>query len=161
MKKSLLLCLACLMLFACAAGCSQEKNTKNPTCEQVLEAVKEAIGEDDMPMMTDIDDDAMSALYGLSDPTAVLEDYRGIVSQMNVRADEILVMKVRDGEMEAAEAAVSQRQEDLDATWSQYLPEVYETVKDARVVKNGNYLLFVVSDDADDAVEAFDELTKG
>lgn len=161
MKKSLLLCLAALMLFACAAGCSQEKDGKNPTCEQVLEAVKEAIGEDDMPMMTDIDDDAMSALYGLSDPTAVLEDYRGIVSQMNVRADEILVMKVRDGEMEAAEAAVSQRQEDLDATWSQYLPEVYETVKDARVVKNGNYLLFVVSDDADDAVEAFDELTKG
>ena len=79
---------------------------------------------------------------------------------MNVRADEFLVAKVKEGEMEAVEAGIAQRQEDLDATWSQYLPDVYETVKDARVVKNGNYILFVVSDSADDAVAVFDEMTK-
>ena len=69
-------------------------------------------------------------------------------------------MKVKKGKMADAEAGITQRQEDLDATWSQYLPDVYETVKDARVVKNGNYILFVVSEKADEAVSAFDEMTK-
>ena len=78
---------------------------------------------------------------------------------MNVHADEILVMKVKEGNMEDVEAGIAQRQEDLDATWAQYLPEVYEVVQDARVVKNGQYILFVVSSYADEAVAAFDEMT--
>lgn len=158
MKKLTALLLTVLMAFALLAGCQKTEETKNPTCEEVLTAIKEAIGEDNLPMMGEIDDETLSILYGI-EATDLLEDYRGAMAQMNVQADEILVMKVKEGSMEDVEAGIAQRQEDLDATWSPYLPEVYETVKDARVVKNGQYILFVVSNSADKAVEAFDEMT--
>ena len=159
MKKLTALLLSALLCLSLLAGCQQgEEEAKNPTCEEVLTAIQEAIGEDNLPMMGEIDDETLSVLYGF-EPTELLEDYRGSISQMNVHADEILVMKVKEGSMEDVEAGVAQRQEDLDATWSQYLPEVYEIVQDARVVKNGQYLLFVVSAYADEAVAAFDEMT--
>lgn len=158
MKKLTALLLAALVSLSVLAGC-QKAEEKNPTCEEILEKINEAIGEDNLPDMQAIDDDVLSVLYGITS-TDLLEDYRGSVALINVRADEILVMKVKEGKMADAEAGITQRQEDLDATWSQYLPEVYETVKDARVVKNGNYILFVVSEKADEAVSAFDEMTK-
>lgn len=158
MKKLTALLLAALVGLSVLAGC-QKTEEKNPTCEEILEKINEAIGEDNLPDMQAIDDDVLSVLYGITS-TDLLEDYRGSVALINVRADEILVMKVKEGKMADAEAGITQRQEDLDATWSQYLPEVYETVKDARVVKNGNYILFVVSEKADEAVSAFDEMTK-
>ena len=60
-------------------------------------------------------------MYGF-EPTVLLEDYRGSISQMNVHADEILVMKVKEGNMEDVEAGIAQRQEDLDATWANTCP---------------------------------------
>ena len=158
MKKLTALLLAALVGLSVLAGC-QKAEEKNPTRAAILQKINEAIGEDNLPDMQAIDDDVLSVLYGITS-TDLLEDYRGSVALINVRADEILVMKVKEGKMADAEAGITQRQEDLDATWSQYLPEVYETVKDARVVKNGNYILFVVSEKADEAVSAFDEMTK-
>ena len=159
MKKLTALLLSALLCLSLLAGCQQgAEETKNPTCEEVLTAIQDAIGEDNLPMMGEIDDETLSVLYGF-EPTELLEDYRGSISQMNVHADEILVMKVKEGNMEDVEAGIAQRQEDLDATWAQYLPEVYEVVQDARVVKNGQYILFVVSSYADEAVAAFDEMT--
>lgn len=158
MKKLTAFFLAALLGLSVLAGC-QKTEEKNPTCEEILAKINEAIGEDNLPDMQTVDDDMLSVLYGITS-TDLLEDYRGSVALINVRADEILVMKVKEGKMADAEAGIAQRQEDLDATWSQYLPDVYETVKDARVVKNGNYILFVVSEKADEAVGAFDEMTK-
>ena len=158
MKKWTALVLCALLGTALLAGCKGGEKEPDVTPEEILNKIVETVGEDDLPQMTDIDDDALSTLYGID--YNVLEDYRGKTAMINVRADEFFVAKVKEGEMEAVEAGIAQRQEDLDATWSQYLPDVYETVKDARVVKNGSFILFVVSEKADDAVAVFDEMTK-
>lgn len=158
MKKWTALLLCALLGTALLSGCQGGETEPDATPEEIVDKIVETIGEDNLPSLVDIDDDSLSVLYGID--YSLLEDYRGKTSMMNVRADEFLVAKVKEGEMEAVEAGIAQRQEDLDATWSQYLPDVYETVKDARVVKNGNYILFVVSDSADDAVAVFDEMTK-
>ena len=162
MKKLLVFLLCALFVLpmaACQSGGGNETAAKNPTCEEVLGKIIESVGQDNLPAMGDFDDDILSMLYGLT-AADVLDDYRGSLAMINVRADEILVMKVKDGKMADVEAAIEQRKADLDATWSMYLPDVYEVVKDARVVKNGNYILFVVSEHADKAVAAFDEMTK-
>ena len=113
MKKLTALLLSALLCLSLLAGCQQgAEETKNPTCEEVLTAIQEAIGEDNLPMMGEIDDETLSVLYGF-EPTELLEDYRGSISQMNVHADEILVMKVKEGNMEDVEAGVAQRQEDV------------------------------------------------
>lgn len=158
MKKWTALVLCALLGTALLAGCKGGEKEPDATPEEILNKIVETIGEDNLPALVDIDDDSLSVLYGID--YNLLEDYRGKTSMMNVRADEFFVAKVKEGEMEDIEAGIAQRQEDLDATWSQYLPDVYETVKDARVVKNGNYVLFAVSDNADDAVAVFDEMTK-
>ena len=158
MKKWTALLLCALLGTALLSGCQGGETEPDATPEEIVDKIVETIGEDNLPSLVDIDDDSLSVLYGID--YSLLEDYRGKTSMMNVRADEFLVAKVKEGEMEAVEAGIAQRQEDLDATWSQYLPDVYETVKDARVVKNGNYILFAVSDSADDAVAVFDEMTK-
>ena len=98
MKKLTALLLSALLCLSLLAGCQQgAEETKNPTCEEVLTAIQDAIGEDNLPMMGEIDDETLSVLYGF-EPTELLEDYRGSISQMNVHADEILVMKVKRGQ---------------------------------------------------------------
>ncbi len=157
MKKLTALFLCLLLGLSALAGC--QKESKNPGCEEIFKKIEEAIGEDALPPMDDIDDETLSVLYGI-DPADVLEDYRGALAQLNVHGDEILVLKVKEGKMAEAEAGIGQRRDDLEATWSRYLPEVYEMVQNARVVKNGSYLLFVVSEKPEKAAAAFDEMTK-
>ena len=77
MKKLTALLLSALLCLSLLAGCQQgAEETKNPTCEEVLTAIQEAIGEDNLPMMGEIDDETLSVLYGF-EPTELLEDYRG------------------------------------------------------------------------------------
>ena len=82
-----------------------------------------------------------------------------------LRAYGIPVMKKyddKDGTLadETVKAAVEKRQDDLEAQWSQYLPEQLELVQNYKLVTNGNYILFAVSEYADEAVTAFNTYTK-
>ena len=79
---------------------------------------------------------------------------------INVKAEEVFVAKVKDGKMDAVKEGIEKRQADLDAQWKQYLPDQYELVEKAQTVVNGNYVLFVVSEHADDIVGVFNEMTK-
>ena len=75
-------------------------------------------------------------------------------------ATEYFIAQVKDGKMDSVKASLEARQDALDQQWSQYLPEQYELVKNYQLVTNGNYVLFVVSEYADEAVSAFNTYTK-
>ena len=79
---------------------------------------------------------------------------------MNVQATEFFVAKAAAGQVETVKAAAVKRQADLDATWSHYLPAQYELVQNYKLVVNGDYVLFVVAENAQAAVDAFNSLTK-
>lgn len=106
----------------------------------------------------DLDDETLLAVYGIS--TGDLESYLCKVPLMNVKATEYFIAEVKDGKMDAVKACVQSRQASLDEQWRQYLPDQYELVKNYKLVTNGNYILFVVSEDADAAVTAFNTYTK-
>lgn len=129
---------------------------KNPSVADVAAAVEGALSE--QMSFVELTADDLSTVYGLS--ASAVEDFQCKMPMMNVQATEYFVAKAADGQVETVKAAALKRQADLDATWKQYLPEQYELVKNYKLAVNGNYVLFVVGENAQAAVDAFNNLTK-
>lgn len=124
----------------------------------VVASVWNDISKLDLPSMMELDDATMSSLYGIN--TSDLVSYKCYMPMMAVHATEFFIAEVKDGKMDAVKAGIAKRQADLEAQWSQYLPEQLELVKNYKLVTNGNYVLFAVSEYADQAVSAFNTYTK-
>ena len=124
----------------------------------VLNSVWTEISKNEMPALIDLDSDTLSAVYGIS--SSDLESYICKMPMMATHATEFFIAKVKDGKMDTVKAAVEKHQDDLEAQWSQYLPEQLELVKNYKLVTNGNYILFAISDQVDSAVTAFNTYTK-
>lgn len=137
--------------------------TPTPTPEStpqtdVVQSVWNDISQLDLPNLMQLDDATFTSMYGIS--TSDLVSYVCYIPMMGVHATEFFVAEVKDGKMDTVKADIEKRQADLDAQWSQYLPEQYELVKNYKLVTNGNYVLFAVSEHADAAVTAFNTYTK-
>ncbi len=137
------------------------KPTPTPESKPQADAVQSTwndISKLNLPNLTAMDDATLSALYGIS--AADLEEYVCMMPLMGVHSTEFFIAKVKDGKMDAVKAGIAKRQADLDAQWAQYLPEQYELVKNYKLVTNGSYVLFAISEYADDAVSIFNSYTK-
>ena len=121
------------------------------TVADLWSAVSGAMGE--IPSLVDLDADTLSSLYSIS--SSDLDSYVAKMPMMNVKATEIFIAKAADGKMSTVKAAVLERQKALDEQWKHYLPDQYELVKNYQLVESGDYLLFVVGDNAAAAADAF------
>ena len=128
-----------------------------PTVD-VVQSTWNAISQLDIPSLSDVDAETLSALYGIS--TDDLVSYVCKMPAISVQATEFFIAEVKDGKMDAVKAAVEKRQADLVQQWSQYLPEQLELVENYQLVTSGNYILFAISEQADAAVTAFNTYTK-
>ena len=124
----------------------------------VVTSVWNDIAKLDLPGLMDVDSETLSAIYGI-DPADLVE-YVCKMPMMNVQATEFFIAQVADGRMDAVKAALEARQADLEAQWSQYLPDQLELVQNYQLVTNGNYVIFAVSEYAADAVDIFNTYTK-
>lgn len=125
------------------------------TADGKVSAAWQAIeGSMELPALQDLDDDLLSSLYYLD--AALLDGYIAKMPMMNVHATEFFIAKVKEGNMDAVKEAVGKRQADMEAQWSQYLPEQLELVKNYKLVESGDYLLFCVCDDPEAVVAAFE-----
>ena len=160
MKKLISLTLCAILSVSMFAGCEKAKDTVDDAVDDVSIAVKdiwgsieEAIGADNLSQGVELSDQELLDMYGIK--AEDLEEYYVRTPAMNVHAEEFFVAKVKEGKMEDVKAGIEKRKADLDTTWKQYLPEQYEYVKNAQVVEKGNYIMFVVSANADQAVKSF------
>lgn len=97
--------------------------------------------------------------YGID--TNLLKDYYVSISMMNVQATEIAVFELKDEkDADAVMAGIEKRQKALEEQWSSYLPEQYELVKNYKVAQKGNKILFVISDQADQIVDNFNNVVQ-
>ena len=137
------------------------KPTPTPESKPQTSAVQSVwndISKLSLPNLTAMDDATLSAMYGIN--ASDLEEYVCMMPLMGVHSTEFFIAKVKDGKMDTVKAGIAKRQADLDAQWSQYLPEQYELVKNYKLVTNGNYVLFAISEYAADAVTIFNSYTK-
>ena len=137
---------------------SQEPEPSEAPGSSVVQSVWNDIAALDIPSLADVDAATLTALYGID--SADLEEYVCKIPLMNVQATEFFIAQVKDGRMDAVKAGVEARQADLEAQWSQYLPDQLELVEGYQLVINGNYILFAISEYASDAVSVFNSYTK-
>lgn len=108
----------------------------------------------EQPPLMELNDEELEAMYGL-DP-ALLEDYVVRMPMMNVKTNEIAILKVKDAQdIPAVEESIEQRAKDVQKQFEHYLPDQYENAKNYQVAVEGNMILFVISESADELIEVF------
>ncbi len=135
-----------------------EAPSEKPSEGSKVQAVWDSISQLELPAFMDMDKDVLSALYGIDESDLV--EYIGKVPLMNVQATEFFIAQVQLGKMDTVKADIAKRQADLESQWSQYLPEQLELVKNYKLVTSGDYVMFAVTQYADQAVNAFNDCTK-
>lgn len=152
MKKILLVMMSVVMMFGLTACGGEDEVVLNLD----VNAVWDEIAADNPEMAASVGDleiDLLEQFYGIT--ADQVETFVAKAAFISVTAEEYFIAKATEGNIEALQAAVEKRIVDLEAQWSMYLPAQYEKVQNNRVVVNGDYILFVVADDPQVAVDAF------
>ncbi len=183
MKKIIAILLAAAMLVALFCACGKNDapvNSAEPEADaidppvnsaepeeapvdersaaDIWAVVQESIDMNNMPGFTELDAETFNGFYGLDD--SALESYVCQFPTMIVHATEIFIGKCVEGEEATVMGGIERRQQALVDTWSNYLPDQFALVEDARIVRNGQWVLFCVSEQADAIEEAFNAATK-
>ena len=137
------------------AGCSKDQSSTiepellaNEMADKMLEKVEQ-------PSLMELEPDQIKDLYNL-DPEK-LEEYSIRIPMMNVKTNEIAILKVKDAkDVPDVESAIKQRAENVQKQFETYLPDQYENAKNYKLVTKGNYILLVISEDADELLKVYD-----
>ncbi|WP_372632787.1 DUF4358 domain-containing protein [Cohnella sp.] len=156
MTKRITLLLMTVLIGLALAACSNNNKPALPEASAPpKQMADEMLQRIEQPMLVELESAMVEQLYHL-DP-ALLEDYTIRTPMMNVKTNEIAILKVKDAkDVAAVEAAVKQRAADVQKQFETYLQDQYENAKNYKLVVKGNYVLFVISESADDFVNAFD-----
>lgn len=124
--------------------------------DEVIGAMLKAVEQPALMAMTA---DDVKNMYGIDAST--LADYAGRMPLMNVKTNEIAVFKVKkEKDIDAVKKGMVSRAEAVQKQFESYLQDQYENAKNYKIVVEGNYVLFVISESADDLVKAFKAAVK-
>lgn len=137
------------------AACSNDEPAVVEPTLSANEMVDEMLAKIEQPMMMELTGEQVQEVYNI-DPEK-LADYAIRIPMMNVKSNEIAILKVKDtADVLAVEEAVKQRAATVQQQFETYLPDQYENAKNYKLVTKGNYVLFVISDQADELVAEYD-----
>ncbi|WP_339289273.1 DUF4358 domain-containing protein [Paenibacillus sp. FSL E2-0201] len=143
-----------VVLSACASSNNEAAVETNLTAKEMVD---EMLAKVEQPSLMEVEEDMVSQLYHLA--PSLLEDYSIRMPMMNVKSNEIAILKVKDAkDISTVETAVKERATDIQKQFEQYLPDQYENAQNYKLIKKGNYILFVISESADQLVTEFDTL---
>ncbi|WP_256761675.1 DUF4358 domain-containing protein [Cohnella sp. WQ 127256] len=161
MKKRTFVLLLTIVLSLVISACSNSSNSSNSkeaaiqATASAKEMVDQMFEQIEQPMLMELDPEMIENLYHLD--AALFEEYTIRTPLMNVQTNEIAIVKVKDAkDIATVEAAIKQRATDVQKQFETYLPDQYENAKNYKLVTKGNYILFVISDKADELVKAYD-----
>ena len=137
----------------CSFG-SKDSDSNSLTAEEVLEKITKNIDE---PNQMDIDSDFFTDNYGID--KSILKSYVVRVPMGNEYVNECAVFEVKDKkDIEEVEEGIEKRSKILEDTWKNYIPEQYDLIKSGKIVTEGKYVLFVISENADKIEDNFEEI---
>lgn len=126
---------------------------KAPTAAEVYTAVSAAAGG--TSATTNLTD-SLGSFYDIQ--TSDLEDYALYIPAISATREEIFVAKVKPGKMDAVKSACQSRLQSLQEDAEIY-PDTGAYVAEAKLVTNGNWVMFCVVPNASGAVNAFQNST--
>ena len=153
LKRRGLLFLSLLLVLSLAA-CSGGQNASFEM--DVQEIYEQLTALPDMPEMIVLPEDKALDFLGL-DMSKCVQAVTAICA-MNIQADEIWLVEAKDGSAaaeieELARSRVEQRMEEFKG----YSPEQYKVLEGAAILREGNYVVLLVSQDTEALKAAFDK----
>ena len=140
MKKTLAFLLAVLMLISLAA-CSKPAQTK-PVAD-IYSAIETSVA---LPEMLPLADEYIRNYYGID--TASLDEYIFRIASDVVRADTVILVRIKGDKTEVRDALELILKQKL-AEMQNYLPDQYEIAKKSKVEVSGDLVTLVISPDRD------------
>lgn len=153
MKRFLSFLMAALMLLSLTA-CGGDTTTAAPKQLDLAATYTDITKDAQMPEMMKLETDLLLDLFGIR--TEYCSQAVVYICVNSLRADEIWLLEAADeAAMESLKALVDSRIAQKDAESITYSPEQNAVVKAAQIIQAGNYLVMIVSPDAQTIAEAF------
>lgn len=161
MKKMIVIMLTMVLVLVVSA-CSGNKTATTDEKTEAIEASASAkemtdkmLAEVEQPNLMELTAEDLKNIYDLD--AAILEDFSVRIPLTIVHSNEIAIFKVKDvNDIAEVLAKVKGRAENAMKSFEQYLPDQYENAKNHKIVTKGNYVLFVISDQADKLITVYD-----
>ena len=109
----------------------------------------------DSKELVQMDDQMLKRNYGLNSA-----DYKGVLyysSPSSISAAEVLVIQVKNAQIENVTNAIAQRKAQRIEDFDSYLPEQVKLLEDSQESIRGRYIFFAVSSKASEYRSAFDK----
>lgn len=130
-------------------GTNKVNGTSTP--KEMMDAILAIIEE---PALMDMNAELIKDMYHF-DP-ALADQYIVKMPMMNVKTNEIAIFKLKDAaSLSTVEEGMKQRATDVQKQFETYLQDQYENAKNYKIVAHDNYVLFVISDNANKIVDEF------
>lgn len=154
MKRIMAGLLSLLLVFSLAA-CSGGDDKASFRMD-VQEVYQQLIALPDMPAMIELPEDKALDFLGL-DMSQCVQAVAAICA-VNIQADEIWLVEAKDSSAaaeieELARSRVEQRMEEF----KNYAPDQYQVLENAAILREGNYVVLLASQDIETLKAAFDK----
>ncbi|SHK49991.1 DUF4358 domain-containing protein [Desulforamulus aeronauticus] len=153
-KKGIVSLLLFLWPLSILYGCTAAKvPTKNPSFNEIMGKIGKTV---DLSTLKEGNFAKLKRLYGIS--RGEIEEFAFYQAPSNIKADEIVLIKVKQTEdTEKVKEKLLKRVEKQAANFKDYLPEEYYLIEKNVLKVQNNYLLLVISPEAEKISEAFDQ----
>lgn len=130
-----------------------DDNKIESSTDKIMKAMLDKI---EQPGLMDLTLDNIDAYYVID--TDLIDEFSIKTPAFNLSSNEIAIVKVKDKkDIAEIKKSMEQRGADVQKMFEQYLPEPYKLAQDYRVVTVGEYVLFLISEKADELEKTFKE----
>ncbi|MCY9517610.1 DUF4358 domain-containing protein [Paenibacillus apiarius] len=137
-------------------GCTSEQSDINVSAAKIEDQMKQSVKLDKLKKG---DSHKLKKLYDLG--TEQVEDFILYTATSNVKADEIVVIKVKDEkQIDSVKASIAKRIDTQAVKFKDYRPDEYALLEKHVLKVKSHYILFAVSTDAEQIEQAFDAALK-
>lgn len=155
MKKITCAILAIISLLCCFTACG-DNTPKEVNVSSVYNEIESAITVPDFIELTESDITDYVAV-----DTADLKQMIVKISAEAISADQIVICEAIDEEAaRRVESAFTAYLNSVKSSFENYLPSEYAKMEDTQVQRNGNYIYYAVSSEADAIEDIFDKYFK-
>jgi len=121
------------------------------SANDIITAMLEQI---EQPVQLEMNDEQLKEFYYM-DPD-LLADFAVRMPAVNIKTNELAVLKVKDKKsMDEVKKGIEKRAKDVQKMFESYLPDQYENAKNFKIVTEGDYVLFIISESADELEDLF------
>ena len=139
---------------ALLTGCSSKDTTsKEPSIDEIDQNINDDV---DISNMVESDSDKLEKLYDID--IDKVDNFKLYTAKTNIEANELLILKVKNEEdIGDIKEDINDRIESQTNSFKDYLPDEYFLIEKHVLKSNGNYIIFIISEEAEKIESLFDK----